>query len=332
MSPIRAEIAYSPAKDFQTVDWTTLVLMLAGYGVWLMIGLTYTAEPWLATLALSIPVAFHSSLQHEALHGHPTRSPYINEALIFIPLSPLYPFRRYKNLHLRHHVDERLTDPFDDPESYYSSSDGWDRAPSALRALLEWNNTLSGRLIVGPAIGSAGFVRSELVFARRSDGEFRKAWALHLLGLLPVAATVVFVFRMPVWAYLISTYLAISLISIRSFCEHQWSETPWRRTVIVESRLLAVLFLNNNLHLVHHTHPGAPWHRLPALHRAQREAWREMNGGYVFRTYAEVLRRYAFRIKEPVLHPAYLRTADAPQMRRAPAETPMSASVRQRPA
>jgi fatty acid desaturase len=38
---------------------------------------------------------------------------------VFLPIGLVWPFRRFKALHLRHHADERLTDPFDDPESYY---------------------------------------------------------------------------------------------------------------------------------------------------------------------------------------------------------------------
>ena len=42
-------------------------------------------------------VALHSSLQHEALHGHPTRHAPVNEALVFLPLGLFYPFRRFKS-------------------------------------------------------------------------------------------------------------------------------------------------------------------------------------------------------------------------------------------
>ena len=41
--------------------------------------------------------------------------------LVGLPIGLVYPFRRFKALHLRHHADERLTDPFDDPESYYQA-------------------------------------------------------------------------------------------------------------------------------------------------------------------------------------------------------------------
>ena len=49
---------------------------------------------------------------------------------MFLPLGLFYPFRRFKGLHLTHHNDERLTDPYDDPESYYRSAMDWERIPA----------------------------------------------------------------------------------------------------------------------------------------------------------------------------------------------------------
>ena len=108
---------------------------------------------------------------------------------------------------------------------------------------------------------------------------------------------------MPAYAYLGSAYLGLSLLAIRSFCEHQWAEAPDGRTVIVERSLLAFLFLNNNIHLVHHKHPGLPWYALPAAYRARRAEWQALNDGYVFRSYGAVMRDFGLRPKEPVAHP-----------------------------
>ena len=76
------------------------------------------------------------------------------------------------------------------------------------------------------------------------------------------------------------------------------------RSVIIEDRgPLAFLFLNNNLHAVHHAHPRVAWYRLPALYRARRERFLAMNEGYRFASYAHVFRGYLFRQKDPVPHP-----------------------------
>jgi fatty acid desaturase len=59
---------------------------------------------------------------------------------------------------------------------------------------------------------------------------------------------------------------------VRSFAEHRYGGTARERTAIVESRsALSLLFLNNNLHAVHHRYPGLPWYELPNRYRADRE-------------------------------------------------------------
>jgi len=108
---------------------------------------------------------------------------------------------------------------------------------------------------------------------------------------------------MSAWVYFGLTYMGLAVLSIRSFCEHQWSERPDGRTVIIEKTALGLLFLNNNLHLVHHKRPSAPWYQLPRLYREQREEWSRMNEGYVFQNYLQVLRSFALKGKEPVVHP-----------------------------
>ncbi len=99
--------------------------------------------------------------------------------------------------------------------------------------------------------------------------------------MLPVVA---YGFGIPLWAYILgAVWLGQSLISVRTFAEHQWSERPDGRTIIIERSPLALLFLNNNLHLVHHKSPNVAWYRLPTLFRERREQWISMNNGYVFR-------------------------------------------------
>jgi fatty acid desaturase len=63
--------------------------------------------PVLALGLMTVATALHSSLQHEALHGHPTRSAAVNELLVALPLGVFYPYRRFRQMHLGHHNDER---------------------------------------------------------------------------------------------------------------------------------------------------------------------------------------------------------------------------------
>ncbi len=298
--------------NWRAIEWPTVALLLACYGLWFTAGFyLYPAMPAAALALFSMVIALHLSLQHEALHGHPTRSARINEWLVSLPLGVFYPYRRYKALHLRHHADERLTDPYDDPESFYRAHYDWGTLPPLLKTLLRWNNTLVGRIALGPALALPGFLMAEVKRAA-SSGKIRKAWTLHALELAGLALILEGVFGIPFWLYaLTSAYGGLAIVAIRAYCEHQWSERPDGRTIIVESSWLSLLFLNNNLHLVHHKRPSAPWYELPKLYARQREDWQAMNGGYVFPNYYQIFRTFAFRSKEPVVHPV-LRRHSAP--------------------
>lgn len=295
------------------MEWPTVALIFACYAAWLIVGaLVWPGYPLLAILALGVILALQSSLMHEASHGHPSRDGRLNEVLVGLPIGLVYPFRRFRTLHLRHHADERLTDPFDDPESYYKALWHHERLPKALRALLTANNTMVGRFFLGPWLGSAGFVAADIQLMADGDKSVRKAWLIHIASLLPVLVVVHFVFAMPLWLYVIGpVWLGQAIISIRTFAEHQWSERPDGRTIIVERSPLALLFLNNNLHLVHHKSPNVAWYLLPTLFRERREEWVRMNEGYVFPSYFALLKSFAFKAKEPVVHPSLHRAPQA---------------------
>ena len=293
------------------VEWPTVALIVTCYGTWLAAGMwLWPAWPVASMVVLTLVVALQSSLMHEAAHGHPTRHALANEMLVGLPLGLVYPYRRFKTLHLRHHADERLTDPFDDPESYYRALWQHEDLPRWLKAILRVNNTMVGRFLIGPAIANAGFVLTDAGLIAAGDRVVRRAWLHHLAGLAVVVPLVLVAFDMPFWAYLVPVYLGQSLIAIRTFAEHQWSERPDGRTVIVERSPLALLFLNNNLHLVHHKLPTVAWYRLPQVFAERRAEWLSMNGGYSYPNYLALLKDYAFRAKEPVVHPALRRSPE----------------------
>jgi len=287
------------------IEWPTLLLLIGCYAAWAL-GTTWLAglSLWLGIAATGIAVALFSSLQHEVLHGHPFRSRALNETLVFPALPLFIPYLRFRDTHLDHHNDPTLTDPYDDPETNYLDPAVWDRLPRAVQALLAFNNTLLGRLTVGALISQVAFMTGDWRLARRGDARVRRGWLWHLPALVPVIAWLAYVGQMPLWAYLISAYTGLSLIKIRTFLEHRAHLQSSGRTVIIEDRgPLALLFLNNNLHVVHHMHPGTPWYRLPGLYAADRARFVQHNGGYVYRSYAQIFRRYFLRAKDPVPHP-----------------------------
>lgn len=294
------------------VEWPTAALIAACYGGWAVLAfLTYPLYPALTLIGLGVILALQSSLMHEASHGHPTRKAWANELLVGLPIGLVYPFRRFRSLHLRHHADERLTDPFDDPESYYRAFWQHEQLPAAMKALLKVNNTMAGRIVIGPVLGTWIFATSELRLLLDGDPAVRRAWLHHAAGLAVVVPLLVLFSPIPLWLYLlVPVWLGQSIIAIRTFAEHQWSERPDGRTIIIERSPLSFLFLNNNLHLVHHKSPNVAWYRLPKLFRERRGEWGAMNGGYVYPNYFALLRDFAFKAKEPVVHPFLRRTPE----------------------
>jgi fatty acid desaturase len=284
------------------IEWPTLALILACYGV-------LVCALWLMPLGLGIVVAgvviaLHSSLQHEAIHGHPFRSQVLNDLIVWPPLTLVIPYARFAATHRAHHHDEVITDPYDDPETNYMDPIVWDRLPAPVRGLLRLNNTLAGRLVLGPLVGTVSFAVCEW---RSRTPQTLRDWVLHLPCAVAVLAVVI-LSPMPVWAYLIAAYLGLSLLKLRTFLEHQAHVRASGRSVIIEDRgPLALLFLNNNLHVVHHMHPNVPWYALPALYRARKDHFLRRNGGYLFRSYAQIFRQYLWRAKDPVPHPFWPR-------------------------
>lgn len=285
-------------------EWPTILMLGATWGLWIL-GTTVAWEGWapLAILATGIAIAQYSSLQHEALHGHPFADARLNEALMTPALTLTVPYGRFRDTHLAHHHDPVLTDPYDDPETNYLDPAAWARLPGVLRALLRANNSLAGRIVLGPILGNALWLWGEGRMIAAGDPAVRRDWMLHGVGLVPVVGWL-WLAQMPWWGYLLAAWIGHGLLKIRTFLEHRAHDLPRARTVLVEDRgPLALLFLNNNLHAVHHMHPQVPWYRLPALYATQRSHYQRRNEGYVYGSYRQIFASHFWRAKDPVPHP-----------------------------
>lgn len=288
-------------------DWPTLVLIVICYAGWAGVTVWLAAVSlWLAVPATALLIALQSSLQHEVIHGHPFRTQWINAAMVLPSLNLAIPYLRFRDTHLDHHKDAILTDPYDDPETNYVDPLVWDAMTGFVRRMLAFNNTLLGRLMVGPLVGQIFFVRRECDLIIGGDRAVALGWLVHLVTAALVLAWVTMVTAMPIWAYLLAAYLGLSLLKLRTFLEHQAHSSARGRTVVIEDRgIFALLFLNNNYHVVHHIHPRVSWFGLPALFRANRAKYLSVNHGYYYRSYASVIARHLFRPKDPVAHPIW---------------------------
>jgi fatty acid desaturase len=290
----------APKIEWLTISVIAVVYFILGSLVWF-----HSIIPWWVILPIGAYTAcLHSSLQHEVLHGHPTRNRRVNEALVFIVPHMWLPYGRYRDTHIAHHNDAHLTCPVQDPESYYLLPDSWAAMPGLKQRLYQFNNTLFGRMLIGPAVGIIQFWSGEILQMLRGRRDIIKCWGLFFVSIVLVCSFVVWA-GMPLWQYiLLIAYPAISLALVRSFCEHQAAEDIGPRTIVVEaSPIWSLLFLNNNLHIAHHDRPSLAWYQLPAFYRAERVRFLLKNKDYVMKGYREIFRRYFFKAKEPVAHP-----------------------------
>ena len=290
---------------FSLIEWPTLGLIVVVYFALGAVVWFHAQLPWFVILLLGSYLAcLQGSLQHEALHGHPTRYRLLNEMLVFISPQIWLPYGRYRDLHLRHHNDLNLTCPVRDPESYYLLPDAWSAMPGWRKQLSTFNNTLFGRMLVGPAISVVQFWGDEFMAMAKGRREGLKCWVAFITSSALVFAFAVWC-KMPIWQYLLLiAYPSVSLALVRSFCEHQAAEDVGHRTILVEaSPFWALLFLNNNLHIAHHERPKLAWYKLPAFYANERARLLGRNGNYLKVGYGRIFRDFFFRSKEGVPHP-----------------------------
>ncbi|MCY6380797.1 fatty acid desaturase [Hoeflea prorocentri] len=286
-------------------EWRTAALIILCYLIWITLLFGVSAYSIIVAAVFLIPtITLHSSLQHECLHGHPTRFQWFNDSIMVLPVGLYIPYMRFKDLHLEHHLNARICDPYDDPESWYVSQSFWQRLPSPLKAIFQLNNTLTGRVLLGPVISLVRMAISDARAVLSGDRRVLIAWIIHLALIVPVLAAVTYWSALPLWTYAVCAYGGFSLLMVRTYLEHQAEESLRARSVIIEDKgPLSLLFLNNNLHAVHHAYPAVAWHHLPSLYRRNRTRFLDMNKGYRFNSYLEIVRRFAFRRKEKVVYP-----------------------------
>ena len=287
-------------------EWPTLLVIVL---CWLTYGLlTWFWQDlgwWIVTPAGAYVLCLYGSLQHEVVHGHPTRSALVNETLVHLPIGLMFPFRRYKATHQAHHDTDHLTYPGEDPESNYLDPQACNRMCLARKWMLTANNSLIGRLTIGPAITVAVFLISEVKLILGGDRQVGLVWLVHGLGIAAVWCWVGLVCGMPFWLYVAGiAYWGLSLTLLRSYAEHRAHDEASCRTIIVETNpLISLMFLNNNLHMAHHEKPGLAWYRLPAYYRQNKQRLIRDNCGYLMNGYGELLRRFGLKPKEPLAHP-----------------------------
>lgn len=291
-------------QSFRRHDGPTLVLAVVLYSAWFALIRFHAALPWWGIVPLgAYLIAWHFSLQHEAIHSFRGVPAWLRYAIVFPPLGLWFPYSLYRNSHSIHHRDQNLTVPGSDTESYYVRREDWQRMNALHRALLLCNQTLLGRLSIGPLIRLWILVRREAARIAQRDFSRVPIWIVHAIAVAAIFRLCAW-YGMRWWEYvLLIAYPGMSLGLLRAFTEHRAAPGPSERTAAVESNtLFGLLFLYNNLHIVHHLQPAMPWFEIPGYYRKHREELLERNDHFHFRGYWEIASRFLVR---PVFHPVH---------------------------
>jgi len=237
----------------------------------------------------------------------------LRRALIWPPIGIWLPFEIYRRSHSQHHRDSCLTYPGKDTESYYHEEEEWEDYGNLSRWLLIINQTFLGRLFIGPFLRTPQLLIKEVGKIIGGDTSNLGIWVRHVIAVALILLVVAEVFDMSALQYLTEfVYLGLVLGMMRSFTEHRWGERPSERTAVVESNwVFGLLFLWNNLHAVHHVFPTLPWWKVPRVWRQQRERIQAQNGGFVFRGYGEIARRWLVTPNFIPVHPSSVVSTDA---------------------
>jgi len=297
-------------RGASAVDWPTVGLLIGFHGLWLgLVVFSAQLSGIIFGVAVVLPLilltTLHSSLQHECLHGHPTKNRLLNQLLVSLPIGLFIPYGRFRDLHLKHHFNNRLTDPYDDPENLYIAHNDWQKLHPLKRIALQVNATLLGRLIIGPPLSLYAFWKSDLLLMLAGNKRVLRSWMAHVIGVIVVLA-ILSLSQFSVWVYvLIVAYPAMSLLMVRTYAEHCAEDDIAHRTAVVESgKFWSLLFLNNNLHAVHHKYPALAWYDLPNKWNGEKAQILAENNHYHFAGgYLCIAKKWLFKSREPIVHP-----------------------------
>ena len=279
-------------------EWRTIAVIAAIYGLTVLTVLRHEVlTPWLTIPVLSVLGAWHLSMQHETIHGHPFRHVWLNDLIGSIPVTLWIPYFSFKKDHIEHHQSD-LTHPGLDNESYYVSPEAWESAGKLRKAAYWANRTILFRMFVWTIVSTVTYLWSTIRLMLRGDKQTWFAMSTHVAGLVLVVYFVRSVAEMPLWQFALgTTYGGRILNAIRPFPEHKYqSDTEVRTAMVMAGPFMSLLMLNNNLHVAHHEEPGVAWYEVPNMSARVNAVERAREAGLLYEGgYAEVFRRFSFK-------------------------------------
>jgi fatty acid desaturase len=297
---------HSLMQKFRRYDGPTWIVALVLYGTWVLLIWFNALLPWWVIMPVgAYLLAWHFSLQHEAIHSFRGVPAWLRFAVVFPPIGLWFPYPLYRKSHTTHHRDIHLTIPGVDTESYYVRQADWAHMGAFKRGILTFNQTMAGRLLIGPILRLSTLIAKETRRVRQGDFSHLPHWAAHAAAVAALFWFISGVCAFPWWQYcLLVAYPGLSLSLLRAFTEHRAAEDSQERTASVESNaLFGILYLYNNLHVAHHLKPAMPWYDIPRFYRDNRAALLAGNGQFVYEGYAQLARNYFLVTVFSPVHP-----------------------------
>jgi fatty acid desaturase len=292
-------------QKFLQFDGPTWIVAGVLYSAWVLLMVFNAVLPWWVIMPVgAYLLAWHFSLQHEAIHSFRGVPAWLRFAVVYPPLGLWFPYPLYRKSHTTHHRDIHLTIPGVDTESYYVLQADWQRMGAIRRALLTFNQTMAGRLLIGPPLRLWILFTKETGRVRNGDYSHLPHWAAHAVAVAALFWFISGVCGFPWWQYcLLVAYPGLGLSLLRAFTEHRAAVDSQERTASVESNaVFGILYLYNNLHVAHHLKPAMPWYDIPRFYRENRTELLRSNGEFVYRGYGQLAKRYFF---VPVFSPVH---------------------------
>src|SRR6204780_595122 len=124
-------------QKFRQFDGTTWLVAVSIYSSLILLVWFHAVLPWWVILPVgAYLIAWHFSLQHEAIHSFRGVPAGLRMAVVFPPLGLWFPYPLYRKSHTTHHRDVNLTIPGVDTESYYVLQADWARMGALKRQVL----------------------------------------------------------------------------------------------------------------------------------------------------------------------------------------------------
>ena len=226
-----------------------------------------------------ILLAFLFCLLHEAVHGTPFRSGWLNAAAAWlVGFAVFLPPAWFRHFHMAHH--RHTHDPARDPEL--------SRPLPRSKPGLCWN-IAGGSYWVREArvllVNAAGRNRDAFVPPAARSAVAREARLYLLLYASAAALSVHFgATVLLLWLWLVPVllgqpFLQLYLLAEHTGCPHVPDMLRNTRTTFTNP-LVRFIAWNMPYHVEHHVNPAVPFHRLPAFHRVLRDELAVTADGY----------------------------------------------------